>query len=47
MALSDRLKHAWNAFANSDSAQNRPFSGGGGGYGRPERTPLRFACYVS
>jgi hypothetical protein len=43
MALSDRLKHAWNAFANSDSAQNRPFSGGGGGYGRPERTPLRFA----
>ena len=43
MALSDRLKHAWNAFADSASVQSRPFSSGGGGYGRPERTPLRFA----
>jgi hypothetical protein len=45
MALGDRLKHAWNAFTDSDSAQNRPFTGGGGGYSfsRPDRMPLRFA----
>jgi hypothetical protein len=45
MALTDRLKHAWNAFTDSDSAQNRPFDGGGGSYiyGRPDRQPLRFA----
>jgi hypothetical protein len=45
MALADRLKHAWNAFANSDSVNNRPPSGefGGSIYGRPERTPLRFS----
>jgi hypothetical protein len=45
MAITDRIKHAWNAFTDSDSAQNRPFSGGGGGYmfGRPDRMPMRFA----
>lgn len=48
MAISDRLKHAWNAFTNSDSAQNRPFSGESGSYGaifsgRPDRYPLRFS----
>src|SRR5438270_4209606 len=45
MALTDRLKHAWNAFTDSDSAQNRPFSGGAGSYvsSRPDRPPLRFA----
>jgi hypothetical protein len=42
------LKHAWNAFTNSDSAQNRPFSGEYGNYGgtfggRPDRYPLRFS----
>lgn len=42
MALGDRLKHAWNAFTDSDSANNRPFSGGGGSMmGRADRTPLR------
>src|SRR3954451_24435053 len=44
MALGDRLRHAWNAFTDSDSARNRPFDGrGGGGYGRPDRMPLRFS----
>jgi hypothetical protein len=45
MALGERLKHAWNAFTDSESVMNRPFAGGGGGYmfGRPDRTPLRFA----
>jgi hypothetical protein len=43
MGLTDRLKHAWNAFNNSDNAMNRPFSGGGGGmmFSRADRTPLR------
>jgi hypothetical protein len=46
--IGNRLKHAWNAFTNSDSAQNRPFSGEYGSYGgifggRPDRTPLRFS----
>lgn len=43
MGLKDRLAHAWNAFTNSDSAMNRPFTGGGGGmmFGRSDRTPLR------
>jgi hypothetical protein len=43
MALGERLKHAWNAFTDSDSARNRPLGGGGGGgiYGRPDRMPLR------
>jgi hypothetical protein len=47
MGLTDRLKHAWNAFTDSDSAQNRPFAGGGGSgtmmMGRADRTPLRFS----
>jgi hypothetical protein len=47
MALTDRLKHAWNAFTNSDSVSNRPFSGGPGSggqmYTRPDRTPMRFS----
>src|SRR3954471_23221894 len=46
--IGSRLKHAWNAFANSDSAKNRPFSGEYGSYGgvfggRPDRSPLRFS----
>lgn len=43
MGLTDRLKHAWNAFSNSESVSNRPFSGEYGGhiFGRPDRTPLR------
>jgi hypothetical protein len=46
MGVTDRLKHAWNAFTDSDSAQNRPFAGGAGGLmsgsmGRADRTPLR------
>jgi hypothetical protein len=46
MALGDRLKHAWNAFTDSDAALGRPITGGGSGgysYGRPpDRMPLRF-----
>lgn len=45
--IKDRLQHAWNAFNNSDSAKNRPFSGEsgsyGGSFGRPDRSPLRFS----
>jgi hypothetical protein len=46
--LGDRLRHAWNAFTDSDSAQNRPFDvigGGGGSYfvGRPDRVRPRFS----
>ena len=47
MGLTDRLKHAWNAFTDSDSALNRPFAGGGGAgtmmMGRADRTPLRIS----
>jgi hypothetical protein len=47
MAFTDRLKHAWNAFIDSDSAKNRPFSGvgsyGATFSGRPDRFPLRFS----
>lgn len=43
----DRLKHAWNAFTDSDSARNRPIEvvGGGGSYfgGRPDRTRPRYS----
>jgi len=37
--IGSRLKHAWNAFTDSDSALNRPFTGGSGGFGssRPDR----------
>jgi len=42
-----RLKHAWNAFTDSDSARNRPIDlvGGGGSYfgGRPDRLRPRFS----
>lgn len=40
-----KLKHAWNAFTNSDSASNRPFSGESGGhiFSRSDRFPLRFS----
>jgi len=42
-----RLQHAWNAFTNSDDANNRPRSGesygGSIGSGRPDRVPLRFS----
>ncbi len=45
MALSDRLKHAWNAFVDSDSANNRPMEVTAGSYlgGRPDRIRSRFA----
>jgi len=46
MGLTDRLKHAWNAFTDSDSAQNRLIGGGGSGgmvYNRPDRNYPRFA----
>jgi hypothetical protein len=41
----DRLVHAWNAFTDSDSANNRPMDTGGSSYtmGRQDRTRLRFA----
>lgn len=46
--FTDRLKHAWNAFTDSDSAKGRPFDGPYGSYGatstgRPDRTPIRFS----
>ncbi len=46
MGITDRLKHAWNAFTDSDSAQNRPIGVGGAGgmlLGRPDRGFPRFA----
>lgn len=47
MAIADRLRHAWNAFTDSDSARNRPMDliGGGGSYfgGRPDRNRPRFS----
>lgn len=48
MGLTDRIKHGWNAFINSDSANNRPFTGDSVSYGgiftgRPDRHPLRLA----
>jgi hypothetical protein len=43
----DRLRHAWNAFTDSDSARNRPIDvvGGGGSFygGRPDRIRPRFS----
>lgn len=41
----DRIKHAWNAFTNSDDARNRPFPTEYGHVygGRPDRQPLRFS----
>jgi hypothetical protein len=51
MGLTDRLRHAWNVFIDSDSAQNRPFAGGAslgsGMMGRADRTPLRFSVEKS
>lgn len=43
--LKDRLAHAWNAFVDSDSVNNRPMDTGGSSYtmGRQDRTRLRFA----
>lgn len=46
--IGSRLKHAWNAFADSESVKNRPISGGYNGFGgmfggRPDRMPLRFS----
>src|SRR3954452_7053650 len=46
--IGSRLKHAWNAFADSDSAQGRPFDGTYGSYGggytaRQDRGPLRLS----
>jgi len=43
--FTDRLVHAWNAFTDSDSANNRPMDTGGGSYtmGRQDRNRPRFA----
>ena len=45
MGLTDRLKHAWNAFTDSDSALNRPISVQGGSFhtGRPDRPRSRYS----
>jgi hypothetical protein len=47
MAITDRLKHAWNAFTDSESANNRPFemAGMGGSYFgvRPDRNRPRIS----
>jgi hypothetical protein len=45
-SLGARLKHAWNAFTDSDSARNRPLEvAAGGSYfgGRPDRMRPRFS----
>jgi len=43
----DRIRHAWNAFVDSDSARNRPIevTGGGGSYfgGQPHRMRPRYS----
>src|SRR3954466_15546835 len=46
--LGDRLRHAWNAFVDSDSVKNRPFQQEGGSFyggygGRPDRMRPRFS----
>jgi hypothetical protein len=46
--LGDRLRHAWNAFVDSNSANNRPFQTEGGSFyggygGRPDRMRPRFS----
>lgn len=44
--LGDRLRHAWNAFIDSDSAKNQPFEiSGGGSYfsGRQDRIRPRYS----
>ena len=43
--LGDRLRHAWNAFTDSDSARNRPLEVMAGSYfgGRPDRIRPRFS----
>lgn len=44
--IGDRLKHAWNAFTDSDSVRNRPMeiqSGGSYFGGRPDRIRPRFS----
>src|SRR3954468_24843680 len=45
MALRDRLRHAWNAFTDSDDAKNRPFSLNAGTLTtmRPDRQRLIFS----
>lgn len=45
MAVIDRLKHAWNAFTDSDSALRKPIDGGvtgGYSYGRADKVYPRF-----
>ena len=44
-SLGARLKHAWNAFTDSDSAKNRPLEVTAGSYfgGRPDRIRPRFS----
>src|SRR3954451_22950580 len=43
--FADKLKHAWNAFVDSDSATNRPFEVTSGSFygGRPDRIRPRFS----
>jgi hypothetical protein len=43
--IRDRLAHAWNAFVDSDSVNNRPMDTGGSSYmmGRQDRSRPRFA----
>ena len=43
--LGDRLRHAWNAFTDSDSVRNRPMAIEGGYFygGRPDRIRPRFS----
>src|SRR3954454_18719269 len=43
--LGDRLRHAWNAFVDSDSVNNRPFPSEAGSFigGRPDRIRPRFS----
>lgn len=45
MAITDRLRHAWNAFVDSDSVNNRPIEITAGSYlgGRPDRMRPRFS----
>jgi hypothetical protein len=45
MGFGDRLRHAWNAFTDSDSVRNRPMEITAGSYfgGRPDRMRPRFS----
>src|SRR3954447_11767934 len=45
MAFGDRLRHAWNAFTDSDEAKNRPFPAVHGSISsmRPDRQRMQFS----